>query len=263
MAGANDDDDLLSIGQFCSMASCGQLDFLPVTCHHCQQVFCKLHSFVDAHGCTAHVEHVPQNTVRTSIQCQFEGCSAHELTEIVCPACRFNFCLKHRHQDDHHCKMITVAEEKMKLTRQHIEQLQTKQKPKSRGRKSQATAAKVMLMKIKMKAEGNKSIPECERIYLQVALPLGSKDRFKPMFFSKKWSVGRVVDVVANKAGLINQNNLSASKKLRLFDISEGTAFSVSSTVEDVEQLISGSVVVMEYVDNDIICIGNLEQYQC
>lgn len=56
---------------------------------------------------------------------------------------------------------------------------------KSSGRKSKMTAAKVALMKIKMKAVGDKGIPEIERIYLQVRLPPGGKDTEKPMYFSK------------------------------------------------------------------------------
>ena len=54
-----------------------------------------------------------------------------------------------------------------------------------RGRKSKATAAKVALMKIKMKALGEKGTPETERVYLSVLLPLGSVSTDKPMFFSK------------------------------------------------------------------------------
>ncbi len=56
---------------------------------------------------------------------------------------------------------------------------------KGQGRKSKATAAKVALMKIKMKAVGDKSTPDSEKVYLHVLLPLGSKDNTKPMFFSK------------------------------------------------------------------------------
>ena len=53
------------------------------------------------------------------------------------------------------------------------------------GRKSKATAAKVALMKIKMKAVGDKGIPDTEKIYLQILMPVQCKERKKPMFFSK------------------------------------------------------------------------------
>ena len=54
-----------------------------------------------------------------------------------------------------------------------------------RGRKSKATAAKVALMKIKMKAVGDKGVPDSERIHLLVALPIGHTEMTKPCFFSK------------------------------------------------------------------------------
>lgn len=55
----------------------------------------------------------------------------------------------------------------------------------ARGRKSKATAAKVALMKIKMKAVGDKGVPDSERIHLLVALPIGHREMTKPCFFSK------------------------------------------------------------------------------
>ena len=56
---------------------------------------------------------------------------------------------------------------------------------KKQGRKSQATAAKVNLMKIKMSAIGDKACPHEERVFLRVMMPLGGKEKMKNMFFSK------------------------------------------------------------------------------
>lgn len=56
---------------------------------------------------------------------------------------------------------------------------------KVRGRKSKATQAKVTLMKIKMKAVGDRSIPDTEKFFLQVALPTCHTERKSPYFFSK------------------------------------------------------------------------------
>ena len=53
------------------------------------------------------------------------------------------------------------------------------------GRKSQATATKVNLMKIKMSAVGDKATPYDERVFLKVLLPRSSKDTMKNMYFSK------------------------------------------------------------------------------
>lgn len=52
----------------------------------------------------------------------------------------------------------------------------------SRQKKVNPTALKVKLMKLKMKARGDKGLPEHERVYLEIKLPDGQQ---KPYFFSK------------------------------------------------------------------------------
>lgn len=51
--------------------------------------------------------------------------------------------------------------------------------------KSRQTAARVALMKLKGRAEGNKGVPDTERVFFSVALPLASKLTPKALFFSK------------------------------------------------------------------------------
>lgn len=48
---------------------------------------------------------------------------------------------------------------------------------------------------------------QTERIYFQVFLPKGSKEKSKPMFFCQQWSIGRVIDFAASLASLKNDNN--------------------------------------------------------
>uniref|UniRef100_A0A4X2M3X8 ZFAND1-like ubiquitin-like domain-containing protein n=1 Tax=Vombatus ursinus TaxID=29139 RepID=A0A4X2M3X8_VOMUR len=81
-----------------------------------------------------------------------------------------------------------------------------------RGAKNSETAAKVALMKLKMHADGDKSLPQTERIYFQVFLPKGSKEKSKPMFFCYKWSIGKAVDFAASLASLKNENNKATAK---------------------------------------------------
>ena len=61
---------------------------------------------------------------------------------------------------------------------------------KPRGGKASKTAAKVALMKMKLKAVGD-STPEEDKVYLQVLLPRECETTSKPMFFSK---VGKVLN---------------------------------------------------------------------
>uniref|UniRef100_A0A4W4EWB4 Zinc finger, AN1-type domain 1 n=1 Tax=Electrophorus electricus TaxID=8005 RepID=A0A4W4EWB4_ELEEL len=83
--------------------------------------------------------------------------------------------------------------------------------PKTKGRKgakNSSTAAKVALMKLKLHASGDKGLPQTERTYFQVFLPKGAPSSTLPMFFSSKWSVGKVVDFAASQASLKNSNNI-------------------------------------------------------
>jgi hypothetical protein len=87
------------------------------------------------------------------------------------------------------------------------------------SKQNAAVANKLNLMKLKMKASGDKGIPETERVYLFVLLPKRSGNTEpQPLFFSREWSVGRVIDLIATNFQLKNNNNLSNVAKLLLYD---------------------------------------------
>lgn len=55
-----------NLGQQCSWRECKQLDFLPVTCDNCRQIFCKEHYLTSAHDCKCLNEFFKKQTsVRT------------------------------------------------------------------------------------------------------------------------------------------------------------------------------------------------------
>uniref|UniRef100_A0A493T7K1 ZFAND1-like ubiquitin-like domain-containing protein n=1 Tax=Anas platyrhynchos platyrhynchos TaxID=8840 RepID=A0A493T7K1_ANAPP len=137
---------------------------------------------------------------------------------------------------------------------------------KRKGAKNSETAAKVALMKLKMHACGDKSLPQTERIYFQVYLPKGNKEKSKPMFFCSKWSIGKVVDFAASLASLKNDNNKSTAQKLRLCHTSSGEALPFEDTLEkwlsDKEcPLFNGGNIILEYLDNDVLFIEDTESY--
>uniref|UniRef100_A0A8C0UHA9 ZFAND1-like ubiquitin-like domain-containing protein n=1 Tax=Cyanistes caeruleus TaxID=156563 RepID=A0A8C0UHA9_CYACU len=137
---------------------------------------------------------------------------------------------------------------------------------KRKGAKNSETAAKVALMKLKMHACGDKSLPQTERIYFQVFLPKGNKEKSKPMFFCSKWSIGKVVDFAASLASLKNDNNKSTSQKLRLCHTASGEALPFEHTLEtwlsDKDYpLYNGGNIILEYLDNDVLFIEDTESY--
>ncbi|KAG9478671.1 hypothetical protein GDO78_012362, partial [Eleutherodactylus coqui] len=135
-----------------------------------------------------------------------------------------------------------------------------------RGAKNAETAAKVALMKLKLHALGDKSLPQSERIYFQVYLPKGGKEKSKPMFFCKKWSIGKVVDCAASIADLKNDNNRADAKKLRVCQAETGAALPMDSSVEmwlssAENPLYNGGNIIIEYLVNECNDLGDASVY--
>jgi len=111
------------MGQHCSDSFCKQLDYLPMKCDACNQLFCKDHLQYDDHSCKSLYKKniqvpvcplcntpipVPRGTVPdVAVSAHIEeNCQSKkkELVPCICNTCRLNFCLTHRHPADHDCK---------------------------------------------------------------------------------------------------------------------------------------------------------------
>ncbi|XP_071039236.1 AN1-type zinc finger protein 2A isoform X2 [Parasteatoda tepidariorum] len=140
-----------NLGSHCFEKSCNRLDFLPVKCDACSNVFCYDHFQYNKHSCNkgyqkdvqvpvcplcnspvpskrgeqpdiAVSEHIDRDCqadpaiakrkVYTS-KCSVKGCKLKEIVRINCNVCNKNYCLKHRHPDDHKCseqKVVSPAQ---------------------------------------------------------------------------------------------------------------------------------------------------------
>ncbi|XP_072169250.1 AN1-type zinc finger protein 1-like [Diadema setosum] len=270
----------VNIGQHCSVSTCNQLDFLPFVCSGCSGVYCLDHKSQDAHNCSKcnpSRDDKAEYISPVSYDCTLSGCKRAELVPVTCEHCHKNFCLSHRHQADHQCEMLSKEEEPppMAKTTQLIQQItaskksdETKVKTKGRGVKSAKMAAKVALMKMKMHALGDQSIPQKERVFFHVHLPKSCTDRHKPMFFSSMWSVGKAVDRTAALLSLKNENNIASAKKLRMFHPESGDVLAMDAKLESLLAaesdlpLYSGGGIILEYVDNHCIRLANVTEYQ-
>ncbi|XP_062914739.1 AN1-type zinc finger protein 2A isoform X1 [Mobula hypostoma] len=130
------------LGKHCSENSCKQLDFLPLKCDACAQIFCKDHITYAQHKCTSSYkkdmqvpvcplcntpvpirrgempdirvgEHIDRECKSDPAQkkrkiftnkCSKSGCKQKEMIKVTCDQCHLNFCLKHRHPLDHACE---------------------------------------------------------------------------------------------------------------------------------------------------------------
>ncbi|XP_053112819.1 AN1-type zinc finger protein 2B isoform X2 [Hemicordylus capensis] len=129
------------LGAHCSEPSCKRLDFLPLKCDACEQLFCTDHVAYAHHSCTSAYKkdvqvpvcplcntpipvrrgempdvvvgaHIDQDCKSDPAQrkrkiftnkCQHPGCKQREMMKVLCDQCHGNFCLKHRHPLDHDC----------------------------------------------------------------------------------------------------------------------------------------------------------------
>ncbi|XP_053103165.1 AN1-type zinc finger protein 1 isoform X2 [Hemicordylus capensis] len=203
--------------------------------------------------------------------CTYKSCDGKELVPVLCPYCEKPFCLRHRHQVDHECEKLETPKPRMAVTQQLVKDIVDSKKEatvnkRCRGAKNSETAAKVALMKLKMHACGDKSLPQTERIYFQVFLPKGSKEKSKPMFFCSKWSIGKVIDCAASLASLKNDNNKTTAKKLRLCHTVSGEALPLDHTIASwigtkEFSLCNGGSVVLEYLENDLQFLEDAHSY--
>ncbi|XP_066545532.1 AN1-type zinc finger protein 2A isoform X2 [Amia ocellicauda] len=130
------------LGAHCSERTCKRLDFLPMKCDACQDIFCKDHITYVNHRCTSAYkkdvqvpvcplcntpipvkrgempdikvgEHIDRDCKSDPAQrkrkiftnkCSKGGCKQKEMIKVTCDQCHLNYCLKHRHPLDHECK---------------------------------------------------------------------------------------------------------------------------------------------------------------
>ncbi|KAL4230246.1 zinc finger protein [Mactra antiquata] len=130
------------LGTHCFQKDCKQLDFLPMKCDACSEIFCNDHIHYNTHSCPDSYKkdnqvpvcplcnkpiplkkgEVPDVVVGRHIdsdcqsdpakerrkvytnKCSMKGCKVKELIPVKCDKCHKNFCLRHRFEDDHECK---------------------------------------------------------------------------------------------------------------------------------------------------------------
>src|ERR1700722_14195599 len=96
------------LGTHCEFPECNTLDFLPVFCAHCKKTFCKRHGSAPDHSCLSLLQTTStfiSSSSSTLLPCALStGCKSQKSpVNFTCPLCLNNFCVEHRHVDDHAC----------------------------------------------------------------------------------------------------------------------------------------------------------------
>jgi len=163
----------------------------------------------------------------------------------------------HRHEGSHSCPTSAAVGEKAAVAAERRGLLHTAKKVVQERINSlvkqqadrKPTAKKVQIMKMKTKATGSASIPEEKRFYLEAVYPIDSKVAPKLMFFNSGWTVGKVLDNVADAGGIENKNNQANTEKLCLISLKTGNALETSITLLDYATggaLESGDAILLE-----------------
>ncbi|KAG9315708.1 hypothetical protein JVU11DRAFT_3355 [Chiua virens] len=143
---AEQDTQLLAVGQQCSESSCLLVDFLPFKCQHCSKNFCGDHFLVAAHHCPQYDEskhnrvapgcplcntpvaippgedpnirmerHIntecsvmtgKSGRTRSQPLCARGKCGKVLYAPIACNACKKQYCPQHRFPKDHSCSSL-------------------------------------------------------------------------------------------------------------------------------------------------------------
>jgi len=127
-------------------------------------------------------------------------------------------------------------------------------KKKKMSKAAQKTAAKVQLMKLKQKSVGMAGIPQTERVHFLVESPSGKS---VGCWVSRTWSMGRVVDSVADSTGTENRNNMAGEKRLKIFRTSDGKGLcgKMEKRLEELvthEEVFDGDSLLLQYVEEGV-----------
>lgn len=278
------DKDVEAIGAHCQYTYCNQLDFLPFRCESCKGTYCLEHRTETSHKCS-HVGEWAANrrrvaeasslasktplsqkpTLLTATQCSDPSCKTYINTlnsvGVGCPSCNRQYCLKHRLREDHSCATLTpIGARSPSIQKQNLEKAkaalgrmkiwgkekQTAILPKPKP--STAAARIAALNTLKKSAKGDDKVPPEKRIYVHVeaeATTTTSKLPRGDFWYSKEWSIGRVLDAAAKVLQVQNVNNRGGGEeeKLRIYHVEGGRMLDFGEKLGDV--LASGNTMVL------------------
>ncbi|SMQ51189.1 unnamed protein product [Zymoseptoria tritici ST99CH_1A5] len=230
-------------GKFCS-------DHRTETAHSCSHAgeWAKRRALANQ-GPRSNLPFTPKPSILThEQQCSSPSCKTLINTPLVtgvhCEKCRRDYCLKHRFTYDHDCaNLIPLGSRSDGQPTQKEKGLAALSKlrawgaakkaampkpeiPHSRAKQT-AAASLAATATLKKTAKGDDKIPVDKRVYLYVEASSDTITAKIPkgnFFYSKEWSVGRVLDAAAKSLQVANINNRSESEedKLRVFHVEGG-----------------------------------------
>lgn len=219
---------------------CKSVDFLLFNCLKCLHKYCQTHRFPSLHDCIeeVEVERVAVEPLQKQ-KCSLDSCDQVDILISTCRHCSQVYCLKHRHQPDHDCSRLV-----------NITIIKQVDKPKI-DLKLKKTNPKLELMRLKLNGKGDSQIPMSNRVYMTI-IEGSTKSN---LFFNQNTIIGRLVDILASRSKIVNNNNLGGVR-IALFNGTDGKVLEMSKTLQDLitsNVIYNGSTLILKQSDDDRI----------
>lgn len=267
------------LGDRCSLSECRRHDYLPFTCEHCNSTFCSEHKDrvthrcpstqvpkepVPCHGCGEVIAWLPKTASASeraaerrkhtpscsrsradAPTCAVPFCKVRLAAPVPCTRCMLNYCVKHREGRKHDCAFLDVdVEPAFKITR-----------PRRVSGPSETARAQAGYENTPVKPRGDARVDGSDRVYVEVTFGdadgLGGRKRIY-YFFSKRWTVGRMLDAIAADVKIPTRTKDGRRLRLRVGD----NVYAILDRLgENVPQ---HSVVVVEYEPSVAVRSANM-----
>ncbi|UJR38256.1 hypothetical protein I4U23_030929 [Adineta vaga] len=240
------------LGTHCEYPQCNTLDFLPVHCIYCSKTFCKRHGSAPDHSCISlqQTDSITSSNSSSFLPCAYtQGCKSQKSPiSFTCPLCLKNFCVEHRHFDDHECSHRSQQQPSTHYTSQT-----NKNEPKAAsnyptekfiGTKNEALANKVTMMKLKQTAKGPTGVPMENRLHVFVQIADDDDNENKkryPFYLSKLWPLGKGLDYLTKELKLLPANRIIILERDQI-------PLDLSTTISDLKDLHDADVIILKKV---------------
>ena len=232
------------LGTHCEYPDCNTLDFLPIYCFHCSKTFCKQHGSAPAHSCLSLLTPANPASVSSFLPCAHpNGCRNQKAPiSFTCPLCVKNFCVEHRHHDDHECPHRSASAPTHHASQTNRSEAKTTidfPTEKFLGTKNEMLATKVAVMKLKQSARGPAGVPMENRRHVFVEVDDGEakKKRF-PFYLSTFWPLGKGLDYLTKELKLLPANRVIISER-------DQTPLDLSTTISELDRLHEADVIIL------------------
>jgi len=236
------------LGTHCEYPECYTLDFLPVHCIHCSKTFCKRHGSAPDHSCTSLFSTTSINPSNCSsfLPCAYlNGCKSQKSPiSFTCSLCLKNFCVEHRHIDDHECphrsQQSPPTHYASQTNKKELQPPKNFPTEKFLGTKNEALANKVAVMKLKQTAKGPAGVPMENRLHVFVQIDDDKEDKKRyPFYLSKLWPLGKGLDYLIKELKLLPANWIILLN-------TEETPLDLSTTISELKELHDADLIILK-----------------